>query len=378
MDLHVEHGYEDMPVCSYNEWDPLEEIIVGRAEGQRIPELEPDIKAKIGKHSWEWVRQNAGQPHDPVQVQRAAEEVEEFVKVLQMEGVKVRRPEIIDWAKLGTMKTPFFEAGGYMNACPRDGLLVIGDEIIEAPMAWRSRVWEFYPYRKMLNEYFHKGAKWTAAPRPMMRDELFKEDFPWEDEEKRAELVARGQFILTEAEVCFDAADVLKFGKDILICLTHATNRSGVEWLRRHLEPRGYNVHSVVFKGLCNCHADATFMPLRPGLVFVCPVRPFLLVNDEPMGWEWFTDRGWDVVQVPEPQVVKNMLWVSQWVAMNVLSIDQERVVMQKGEKGLKKLFESWGLKPIEVDMINAFHLGGAFHCWTLDIKRRGKLQSYF
>ena len=32
------------PVNSYNEWDPLEEIIVGRAEGQRVPFLHPDLK----------------------------------------------------------------------------------------------------------------------------------------------------------------------------------------------------------------------------------------------------------------------------------------------------------------------------------------------
>ena len=32
------------PVSSHNEWDPLEEIIVGRAEGQRVPFLSPDLK----------------------------------------------------------------------------------------------------------------------------------------------------------------------------------------------------------------------------------------------------------------------------------------------------------------------------------------------
>ena len=32
------------PVSSYNEWDPLEEIIVGRAEGQRIPFLHPILQ----------------------------------------------------------------------------------------------------------------------------------------------------------------------------------------------------------------------------------------------------------------------------------------------------------------------------------------------
>ena len=32
------------PVSSYNEWDPLEEVIVGRAEGQRVPFLHPDLQ----------------------------------------------------------------------------------------------------------------------------------------------------------------------------------------------------------------------------------------------------------------------------------------------------------------------------------------------
>lgn len=63
---------------------------------------------------------------------------------------------------------------------------------------------------------------------------------------------------------------------------------------------------------------------------------------------------------------------------MNVLSIDEERVVMQKGEEPLKKFFEKLGMKPIEVDLQYANHMGGAFHCWTLDVKRRGTLQSYF
>ena len=37
-------GATSCPVSSHNEWDPLEEIIVGRAEGQRVPFLSPDLK----------------------------------------------------------------------------------------------------------------------------------------------------------------------------------------------------------------------------------------------------------------------------------------------------------------------------------------------
>ena len=58
-------------------------------------------------------------------------------------------------------------------AMPRDVLLVVGDEIIEAPMAWRSRFFEYRAYRSLIKEYFKQGAKWTTAPKPLMSDALY-------------------------------------------------------------------------------------------------------------------------------------------------------------------------------------------------------------
>jgi len=76
--------------------------------------------------------------------------------------------------------------------------------------------------------------------------------------------------------------------------------------------------------------------------------------------------------------VCVDMVYVSKWVHMNVLSLDTERVFIQRGEEPLKRLLTGrLGLKTIEVEMRNAFHLGGAFHCWTLDIRRRGILDKY-
>jgi hypothetical protein len=52
-------------------------------------------------------------------------------------------------------------------------------QIIEAPMAWRSRYFEFRPYRKLIKEYFSKGGSWTAAPKPEMSDELYVPESQW-------------------------------------------------------------------------------------------------------------------------------------------------------------------------------------------------------
>ena len=63
--------------------------------------------------------------------------------------------------------TPDFTSSGMYAAMPRDILTVVGDEIIEAPMAWRSRFFEYRAYRPLLKEYFKRGAKWTTAPKPL-------------------------------------------------------------------------------------------------------------------------------------------------------------------------------------------------------------------
>ncbi len=43
----LRHANPDSPVWSWNEWDPLEEIIVGRAEGATVPKFTMEVKVRI-------------------------------------------------------------------------------------------------------------------------------------------------------------------------------------------------------------------------------------------------------------------------------------------------------------------------------------------
>lgn len=45
---------KECPVCSYNEWDPLEEVIVGRAENACVPPFSVEVKVKKGKSNLKW------------------------------------------------------------------------------------------------------------------------------------------------------------------------------------------------------------------------------------------------------------------------------------------------------------------------------------
>ena len=53
-----------------------------------------------------------GLPWDADVVNKATAEIEEYSRILQMEGVTVRRPEPIRWDEIGPMKTPYFESKG--------------------------------------------------------------------------------------------------------------------------------------------------------------------------------------------------------------------------------------------------------------------------
>jgi glycine amidinotransferase len=63
--------------------------------------------------------------------------------------------------------------GGVGQNNARDSMLVVGNEIIECPMASRSRYFELMGFRPLLKEYFKQGARWTAAPKPFLSDELY-------------------------------------------------------------------------------------------------------------------------------------------------------------------------------------------------------------
>lgn len=57
---------------------------------------------------------------------------------------------------------------------PRDFLLIVGDEIIEATMTWRSRYFEYLAYRPLALNYWRQGAKWTIGPKPTNFSKLIR------------------------------------------------------------------------------------------------------------------------------------------------------------------------------------------------------------
>ena len=352
-------------VCSYNEWDPLEEAIVGRVEGASVPPWHVSVQASVPPHSGDRLKMFSGKPAPAALVDAAKKDLDGFIHILESEGVTVRRPDPIP--QTSSYSTPDWTCeSGYNLANPRDGLLVIGDEILETPMAWRSRYFEFHAYRSLLHEYFRAGARWTAAPKPQLCDSLYNYDYevPKDGEPLR--------YAINESELTFDAADFTRCGRDIFAIRSNVTNQFGLQWLARHLGS-DYTIHVIETRHRQPMHIDTTLVPLAPGKALVNP--EFLDKDKLPA-----ILKQWELREAPPP--VTNSSQVidlsSVWLSMNLLMLDPQRVVVEASQEPLIELLRNWGFEPIPCPFSNYFMYGGAFHCATLDIRRRGTLESYF
>ena len=125
-------------------------------------------------------------------VERANEELAGLVALLESHGVKVRRPKPYDFS--GSVTTPDFSIENqYCAVCPRDVMITVGNEIIEAPMSRRARYFEYRAYRELVYEYWKADPSvgWTSAPKPSMRDDMYREDFwDWPVEKRHSEMHA--------------------------------------------------------------------------------------------------------------------------------------------------------------------------------------------
>ena len=352
-------------VWSCNEWDPLEEVIVGSVEGATVPEYDDvALQSIMPDHAANFFKEHGGKPFPSEMIDSASAELNILADTLKSLGVKVRRPDKMDFSK--EYVTPWWKSKGLYAAMPRDVMMVIGDTIVEAPMAWRSRYFEIYAFRNLIQEYFKGGAKWLSAPKPSMNDAFYNDtynsDEPYKDGVK--------QFVISENEVAFDAADFFRCGKDIFVQKSNVTNQMGIDWVARQIGT-DYKIHEVEFGDPHPMHIETTVLPLAPGKLLINPTW----VKKIP---EIFKD--WEILVAPEPTKLgdSGMYFSSDWLTMNMLSVNEKQVILDEQETPLIEALKSWGFEPITIPFRNFYAFGGSVHCATADIRRRGELKSYF
>jgi len=345
-------------VSSNNEWDPLEDVVVGRVDSAFFPDWDRLLLKTIPESAlldYQNVFASKAKSVPQDLIVQASKDLETLINILASEGVKVRRPDLMDFGR--GFATPDWEvSNGLSSANPRDVFLVVGDLIIECPMSDRGRYFEAFAFRTILKDLFKGGAKWISAPKPTLLDELYYEP-----------LDGKFPFSITEFEPTFDAADFLRFGDNIVGQLSHATNNFGVKWLQNILQEK---VEISLIQSLCTSalHIDTTLMPLAEGK---------LLINTEfvdPKQLPTFLKK-WELIEAPKPRSfytsVGEYRIVSDWMSMNVLSLDGKRIIVEEKQDDLIRTLRNHDFDPIPCPFESYYIFGGSFHCATLDLKRR-------
>ena len=361
-------------VNSWNDFDPLKHIIVGVADHSCIPPEEPASSEKVPLDS---AMRGMWGPRPLETVEAANVQLNYLAKVLEDRGVKVDRPTPLQWN--APVITPDFRTDSMMTCMPpRDCLLTIGPEIIMAAMSFRCRFWEYLAFHDLLNGYFNEDPEfiWSQAPRPRLSDKSYQHNYFDEKVslEERLERTANKEFSTTEHEILFDAADVLRIGKDLFIQHGLTTNRKAMEWFkRRYPELR---VHAVNFPGdPYPIHIDATFVPLRPGLIINNPHRR---LPEEQR--KIFEANDWQIVDaaMPAHDEPPPLCYSSVWLSMNCLVVDHKTVIAEASEVNQLEQMDKLGMNVIPVPFRDAYAFGGALHCATADVYREGGCEDHF
>ncbi|KAG6130400.1 hypothetical protein E4U25_007181 [Claviceps purpurea] len=349
-------------ISAENEWSPLKAVIVGRAEHSAFPS-EPRAVLEASMPAEHINEFRSGNPFPTEIVSKAQAELDNFASVLQQHGVKVYRPNEVDWLKVG----------GYTGSMPRDALMTVGNTLIESPFAWACRREEVeLGYSTILSELSSGSgpARICHAPTIVGSDTIYDQSFLNGTRGKSSTNHDTFVWSINNTRPAFDVADFMRLGKTLVGQLSHVTNMKGIEYLRAQV-PDGYSIEVLQTTDERAMHLDATFLPLRLGLAVFNPDR---VTEEELRSHAVFTD--WDLRPCPikpNPRGLSSppMYMCSPWLVLNALSLDEKKIFVEEQDVEFANwLKEEFEMEPIMLPFQHVNCLGGSFHCATVDLVR--------
>tara|TARA_B100002019_G_scaffold72534_1_gene62635 strand:- start:5305 stop:6264 length:960 start_codon:yes stop_codon:yes gene_type:complete len=316
---------------SQNEWGELKKVVVGVADHAIVPEIDLSVRTINYADRKDITDISVGSYPQQV-IDEANEDLEVFVNFLQRQNVEVIRPNRLET--------------DYYNFCPRDVIFTHKDISIATPMPLRCRRDAWKPFSEILDF------------------EVISCDYS--DELYNLECVGNKDVLaLKELSPAFDAANILRSNDDILYLVSNSGNVKGAELLQEILGDRA-KVHML--QGVYSyMHIDTTIAFLREGLMLLNPERiKSVDILPEPF-------KNWDVIWCPEPVDIgyyPGYNHASEWVNMNLFSVSENLVALEKNQEPTRKALEKHGIECAMLPMRHGRTLSGIFHCVTLDLER--------
>jgi glycine amidinotransferase len=343
------------PINSYTSWQPLEEVIVGRA-------YSPDYFDFI---------ENA-QVRNQLQ-QILAETEEDLVnlqKTIEKFGARVRRPDLPDRDQF--IKSQTHGRGAPLPPLtPRDWQITLGDKLL--------RVLAIQELDELCKQYE------SAQPGSVINPHGFA---GWDE-----------NCILNGAS----ASCIVRVGRDVFFDNSDFLKPEQTRWIVENVLGPEYRVHEAVTDG----HGDAVFAILKPGVLLSSKHDVNLdLARDFP-GWDvckiWDSSiwaamevgkfkyesnpGAWYVQgQTPTPEFTQFVnTYLTQWTGfvaetvfdVNCLVLDESHVIFSAYNREVFDYCRRHRIEPIISELRHSYFWDGGISCCTQDIRRRGGLETY-
>ena len=304
----------EVKVHSFNEWDTLQQIVVGSAIHANWPSNDPVFALESEKTTWKASPVPSGPVPDYI-IKETEDDLERLCITLESLGVDVLRPHEMDFVALE----------GMYNYCPRDRLLVGGEKVVDPAMMYPCRDQEIEAL-----DFITNHTEVVKMPR--------------------------------NSGMTLDAANICRLGNTWLYLESPSGNRLAAEWLQKQfpeIDIQLVNFYSGV-------HIDSTIVPLNGHTVMLNASR----VTEENCP-KIFDD--WDKIWVEDcaARAFHRYPYASKWIGMNCLSIDSSTVIVDNLQKKIITLLEKKNFDVIPLELRHSRTLGGGFHCVTLDTWRQ-------
>lgn len=300
-------------------------------------------------------------------LEKRIRQLDDLAAVLEALGIKVYRPDAL--TKIHKIKTTTFETEASSANNVRDLTLIYNDTIIETPVCIRSRIFENLSMHKIFKNAFDhgKGGKWIKAP----TTHLISQTYDLKDWQEERDF----NNIDPNYEMAIDAPNFLTIGKDVIVNVATDCQFLGYEWIKSLFSESQFHMITCA-----DNHIDGKLVCLKPGIFLLNPnslkIKEMLPAKFN--NWKFIVPE--DLTQqidITNMTDIDIQLASSRGMDMNVLSIDEHTVVVNKKAIGVIDALEKNGFDVVLVELDNGEVFGGGIHCSTLDIVREDSYEFY-
>lgn len=322
------------PFGSHSEYGVLREVVIGSARDLTLPPFGNDL-LHYNDELRAALQATGNRPlavadHFPERWEKTCEQIEGIAAVYEQNGVTVRRLRAYTDAEKSYLCSL---QPGVSQLYPADPVFVIGAHFIEINIRRAYRRKEVFPIRDAVLPLLDGDPRAHYAAMPAAR--------PWSPSGQ-----GPGPFL--------EGGDILIVGRDLLVGVgSLCTNRAGLDWLARYVEPHGYAVHPMPIAGDI-LHALGVICLLREGLAMA--YLPALADGlPAPL-------KDWEVIELTFEEM--------QAHASVGVSLDSGRYLLDPRHRRVMEQLDRHGIEPLPTPCDALSYWGGAIRCVTLPLKR--------